>query len=141
MSTDESAPASTVGLLDMASEAEELVGVPVAIVLRHLEIIGEATVHLSETTRQAIPGLPFRKMRGMRNVAAHDDANVDLSVVWDVATVHVPWSAPPLSTTASNLVPVFVAPVSQSARGGSRNRDCTKAILDILEEPVRLAPP
>lgn len=59
-------------------------------VVRRLEIIGEATVHLSETTRQAIAGLPFRKMRGMRNIVAHDYANVDLRIVWDVATVHVP---------------------------------------------------
>lgn len=59
-------------------------------VIRRLEIIGEATAHLSETTRQAIPELPFRKMRGMRNIVAHDSANVDLKIVWDVATVHVP---------------------------------------------------
>lgn len=59
-------------------------------VIRRLEIIGEATVHLSDTTRQAIPELPFRKMRGMRNIVAHDYANVDLGIVWDVATRHVP---------------------------------------------------
>ncbi len=59
-------------------------------VVRRLEVIGEATDHLSEPTRSAIPGLPFRKMRGMRNIVAHDYANVDLRIVWEVATVHVP---------------------------------------------------
>jgi uncharacterized protein with HEPN domain len=59
-------------------------------VIRRLEIIGEATVHLSDETRQAIPELPFRKMRGMRNIVAHDYANVDLKIVWEVGTVHVP---------------------------------------------------
>jgi uncharacterized protein with HEPN domain len=59
-------------------------------VIRRIEIIGEATTHLSEATRQSIPELPFRKMRGMRNLVAHDYANVDLKIVWDVATVHVP---------------------------------------------------
>jgi uncharacterized protein with HEPN domain len=59
-------------------------------VIRRIEIIGEAAAHLSEDTRQAVPGLPFRKMRGMRNIVAHDYANVDLNVVWEVATVHVP---------------------------------------------------
>lgn len=29
-------------------------------------------------------------MRGMRNIVAHDYDNVDLKIVWDVATVHVP---------------------------------------------------
>jgi uncharacterized protein with HEPN domain len=59
-------------------------------IIRRLEIIGEATVHLSDATRQEIPELPFRKMRGMRNIVAHDYANVDLKIVWEVATVHVP---------------------------------------------------
>ncbi len=58
-------------------------------VIRRLEIIGEATSHLNETTRQAIPELPFRKMRGMRNIVAHNYANVNLRIVWEVATVHV----------------------------------------------------
>ncbi len=59
-------------------------------VIRRIEIIGEATARLTETTRQAIPELPFRKMRGMRNIVAHDYANVDLKIVWEVATAHVP---------------------------------------------------
>jgi uncharacterized protein with HEPN domain len=59
-------------------------------VIRRIEIIGEATSHLSDETRRQVPALPFRKMRGMRNIVAHDYANVDLGIVWQVATVHVP---------------------------------------------------
>lgn len=59
-------------------------------VIRRLEIIGEAAAHLAEATQQGLPELPFRKMRGMRNIVAHDYANVDLRIVWEVATVHVP---------------------------------------------------
>lgn len=59
-------------------------------VIRRIEIIGEATSHLSAETRHAIPELPFRKMRGMRNIVAHDYANVHLTIVWQVATFHVP---------------------------------------------------
>jgi len=58
-------------------------------VIRRIEIIGEAAAHLTEATRLAIPELSFRKMRGMRNIVAHDYANVDLHIVWEVATVHV----------------------------------------------------
>ena len=36
------------------------------------------------------PELPFRKMRGMGNIVAHDYSNVDLKIVWEVATMHVP---------------------------------------------------
>lgn len=28
-------------------------------------------------------------MRGMRNIVAHDYANVDIGIVWEVATVHL----------------------------------------------------
>ncbi len=59
-------------------------------VIRRIEIIGEATAHLTARTRQAIPELSFRKMRGMRNILAHDYANVDVRIVWEVATIHVP---------------------------------------------------
>ncbi|MEO8327775.1 MAG: DUF86 domain-containing protein [Nitrospirota bacterium] len=59
-------------------------------VIRRIEIIGEATAHLTEETRQSLPQLSFRKMRGMRNLLAHDYANVDPGIVWEVATVHVP---------------------------------------------------
>lgn len=59
-------------------------------VIRRIEIIGEAAAHLSDTTRHEIPELPLRRLRGMRNVVAHDYANVDVGIVWEVATVHVP---------------------------------------------------
>ena len=59
-------------------------------VVRRIEIIGEATSHLSVETRRELPSLPFRKIRGMRNIVAHDYANVDLGIVWQVATIHIP---------------------------------------------------
>lgn len=58
-------------------------------VIRRIEIIGEATSHLSAETRSDLSALPYRKMRGMRNIVAHDYANVDLAIVWEVATVHL----------------------------------------------------
>jgi len=72
-------------------------------VIRRIEIIGEATAHLSEETRKAVPQLPFRKMRGMRNIVAHDYANVDLNVVWEVATVHLKEVCRALEKFFSNL--------------------------------------
>jgi len=58
-------------------------------VIRRIEIIGEATAHLTPETRAALSGLPYRKMRGMLNILAHDYANVDIAIVWEVATVHL----------------------------------------------------
>lgn len=59
-------------------------------VVRRIEIIGEATWHLSDEMRAVVPALPFRQMRGMRNIVAHDYVNVNIEIVWEVATVHVP---------------------------------------------------
>ena len=59
-------------------------------VIRRIEIIGEATAHLSGATRQIVRELPFRKMRGMRNIVAHDYANLNPKIVWEVVTIHVP---------------------------------------------------
>ena len=55
-------------------------------VLRRFEIIGEAASRLTQETRQLFPGLPFRSIRGMRNVIAHDYGDVDLDQVWKTAT-------------------------------------------------------
>ena len=60
--------------------------------IRRIEIIGEATAYLNEKTQGAVPELSFRKMRGMRNIVAHDYANLDVNIVWQVATIHVPRS-------------------------------------------------
>ena len=59
-------------------------------VIRRIEIIGEATAHLSEATRAELPRLPFRQMRGMRNIVAHDYGQVDALLVWKAATERIP---------------------------------------------------
>jgi len=59
-------------------------------VLRRFEIIGEAASRLSEQTRNLFPGLPFRSMRGMRNIIAHDYGEVDLEQVWKTASEDLP---------------------------------------------------
>ncbi|MFM8231912.1 MAG: DUF86 domain-containing protein [Chthoniobacterales bacterium] len=34
--------------------------------------------------------MPFRQMRGMRNVVAHDYGHVDVALVWKAATERIP---------------------------------------------------
>ena len=55
-------------------------------VLRRLEIIGEVASRLSPKTQAFFPSLPFRSMRGMRNIIAHDYGDVDLGLVWKTIT-------------------------------------------------------
>lgn len=59
-------------------------------VLRRLEIIGEAASRVSPQTQAGLPQIPFRSMKGMRNVIAHDYGEVDLDQVWKTATVDLP---------------------------------------------------
>lgn len=55
-------------------------------VLRRFEIIGEASSRLAPETQAFFPTLPFRQMRGMRNIIAHDYGDVDLDQVWRTAS-------------------------------------------------------
>jgi uncharacterized protein with HEPN domain len=54
-------------------------------VLSRFEIIGEAASRLAPETRDLFPHLPFRSMRGMRNIIAHDYGEVDVTQVWQTA--------------------------------------------------------
>ena len=55
-------------------------------VLRRFEIIGEAASRLAPETQALFPNLPFRSMKGMRNIIAHDYGDVDIDHVWKTAT-------------------------------------------------------
>jgi uncharacterized protein with HEPN domain len=59
-------------------------------VVRQLEVIGEATKRISEELRSQHPGIPWRRMGGMRDVLIHDYMGVDLSVVWEVTQRDLP---------------------------------------------------
>ena len=59
-------------------------------VIRRITVIGEAAARISEDFRAAHPNLPWRRIVGMRNVLVHDYAEVDLDVVWEVATEKLP---------------------------------------------------
>ena len=59
-------------------------------VLRRLEIIGEAAGRISPEVQKEFPGIPFREIRGMRNIIAHDYGEVDLERVWQTAIEDVP---------------------------------------------------
>jgi uncharacterized protein with HEPN domain len=59
-------------------------------VIRRLEIIGEAARRVSDETRQAIPGVPWMEMIGMRNLMIHDYDDVDVKIVWDTVMRDLP---------------------------------------------------
>ena len=52
--------------------------------------IGELSKKLSETTLQAMKNVPWGKIRGFRNLAAHQYDDIDMDEVWDIVTQDIP---------------------------------------------------
>ena len=51
-------------------------------VLRRLEILAEATSHLSEGLKSRHPEVDWRKLTDFRNVLAHGYLDIDLDLTW-----------------------------------------------------------
>ena len=60
-----------------------------AVALR-VSMIGEAARHITPETGEALPEIPFDRIRGMRNRIAHDYDRVNFKIVWEVVTREVP---------------------------------------------------
>lgn len=52
--------------------------------------IGELVSRLSEEVQQKDSDIPWRAIKGMRNLHAHDYENVDLEMVWNTLTEEIP---------------------------------------------------
>ena len=60
------------------------------IVIRALEIIGEAAKHVSDDFRTQHPEIAWRGMCGLRDRLIHAYFAVDLEKVWDISTEKIP---------------------------------------------------
>ncbi|MGN0533412.1 MAG: DUF86 domain-containing protein [Eubacterium sp.] len=47
--------------------------------------IGELSNHLSEEFKNEYRNIPWRAIRGMRNVVAHEYGHIDVETVWETA--------------------------------------------------------
>jgi uncharacterized protein with HEPN domain len=72
-------------------------------VIRQLEIIGEATRHVSDETQARGPKIPWQDMSGMRNKLIHGYFGVDLGTVWLTAVEDVPKLAPEVERLLEEL--------------------------------------
>jgi uncharacterized protein with HEPN domain len=68
---------------------------------RCVEIIGEAARRVSAAFKENRPDIPWRSIVGVRNILAHEYADVSLDRIWALATREIP----ALVTTLEELVP------------------------------------
>ena len=52
--------------------------------------IGELVGHLSEEYRNAHPQMPWRQMRALRNIIAHNYGSVDAETAWEIVKEDIP---------------------------------------------------
>ena len=71
--------------------------------MRNFEIIGEASNHISEETKEKFPEVEWSLMRGMRNFISHVYFGVDLDNIWDTAINDIPKLKSQIEDIISNL--------------------------------------
>lgn len=76
-----------------------------SLLIRYIQIIGEATWRLSDSLKAANPQVPWQRIAAMRHVLVHDYFRVDLNQVWNVATLHVPALRPEIVAVLAALPP------------------------------------
>ena len=65
-------------------------------VTRAIEIVGEAASKISDETRSAHDGIPWKAIVGMRNRLVHAYFDINVDVVWQTVTVEIPHILPEL---------------------------------------------
>ncbi len=65
-------------------------------VLRNLEIIGEASRHVSREIKKRYSDLPWMEMYTMRNIVIHEYHGVNLKIIWQTITEDLPPLIPQL---------------------------------------------
>jgi uncharacterized protein with HEPN domain len=54
-----------------------------AVALR-ISVLGESAHKIDKATEFALPKIPFKELRGLRNRIAHDYGAVDFKIVWEI---------------------------------------------------------
>jgi len=58
--------------------------------IKQLEIIGEASNHLSAKIRKEFTAIEWAQIRGMRNMFVHEYFGLDSNIVWDIIQNDIP---------------------------------------------------
>jgi uncharacterized protein with HEPN domain len=58
--------------------------------VKQIEIIGEATNHISNDTKEKYPEVRWRQIVGLRNILVHEYFSVDSAIIWDIVENDLP---------------------------------------------------
>lgn len=68
--------------------------------IRHLEIIGEASNHISEEIKEQFPEIEWREITDLRNFLVHEYFGVDINIVWSI----IQYDLPSLKSKIENIL-------------------------------------
>ena len=88
-------------MLEAAREVQQMIGgsavddflknrVLMRATERTVEIIGEAAGRISDGFKEAHPEVPWRQIKGQRNILAHEYGQIDHQLLFKTATIDVP---------------------------------------------------
>jgi len=69
-------------------------------VVRNLEIIGEAAKHIHNSIIQEYPCVPWKYMKGMRNILIHEYFGINSDIIWHT----VRYDLPPLKSQLEKII-------------------------------------
>ena len=73
------------------------------VVIRNLEIIGEAANHIDEDLREKFPEIQWNEIRGLRNLIAHVYFNIDTLQIWETVQNNIPELKESIQNILKNL--------------------------------------
>ena len=59
-------------------------------VIRQITVIGEAATHIPEEIISQSPELPWRSIRGIRNIVVHEYFGINTQTLWQTAIKNLP---------------------------------------------------
>lgn len=58
--------------------------------IKQLEIIGEASTHISVELKLKCPEIQWNQIKGMRNIFVHEYFGIDAKIVWEILIFDLP---------------------------------------------------
>lgn len=72
--------------------------------IKQLEIIGEASNHITKATQQKFSNIEWAQIVGMRNIFIHEYFGIDMNVAWDIIQFDIPDLKTKITKIIENMI-------------------------------------